>query len=654
MKKRILSALLALALLLSLPLGGSAKGWSFHGRRSVTLRADVSDIDNFIDGGRPAFDLALRRQLPQWAECSVKSHDRQLHVVIRFPFSSYEDYTEKLSVLLACEATVVHDPGDEVLLEAFRPELLLGFLESVLEISEGRTLADLMSTVDNTIELDGTEYSFTGSIAIRPRSQSPLVLEELHIRTVETEDGLLTRQITLRPQGGGEPSDRQRKKLREAGELQEQTDGSGGLLLTVTLEAESLSRLAELTMLCLDTACSVTERQTFREGRTVDAVRSEFIDLEPILTEDGSYSNIWTLPDGDEWHPQEGTLSYRRPFAFTAVTVTQDLSRHFGRKILKIRCSLGISLASHLHGDILEELEEKLIRGSTLDCWDEAGQRHYEISWSTWSRPELDGAATAILGRKAKWERSGSRLPWGTHELKQTACVTGLLEDMHRPDLLRMRYLLPWGSRVLVPDGAEPDFRVTNGDTVRLRWRQPVMENCVLWLLGLGLLLWALLALIRAVKRPVRKHARKKPSPKYLRQTAPAAPEPTPAPAPRMPRPVPTQPAPAPSEDGPVQYRASQLMDRQITDGAPEMKHPLKAPGKAFLLELERQRMAIGRQPSAPEAPVAQTAPPAPAAPQPPVRRRKRGVCPHCGGSIKDGYLYCMYCGGALDREGSG
>lgn len=701
MKKRILCAILALTLLLVLPLSGTAKDWGFQGQRSITFRADVSDIDNFINGGRPGFDLTLRRQLPQWAEYAVRSHDRDLHIKVSFLFDSYEDYLEKLSVLLGTRAVVIHDSGKGILLEAFHPVQLLGFLEGSLDISEGRALADLMTAIENSIELDGELYSFSGSIAIRGQGQSPAVLDALYIHTEEDADGLLTRQIILVPHGGDAAlSARQRKQMRGLGEYEEVPDPDG-TRMTVTLEARSLSRLAEMTMLCLDTVCSISEQQFFREGRTVDVRRSEFIDLAPILTEEAVYVNEWTVHDSSggsvTWYPQEEDLFYPRCFAFTNITVTQDLSRHFGRKVLTVHGSMGITLAKELHEDVLEELEGKLIRGCALECWDEAGQRHYKITYSSWTQAGLEEAALAILGRKAKWEHSGTWLPWGMLEVKQQSHVTGLLDDMHRPDQLRMRYLLPWGARVLEPSEAEPDFLLCSGDTVRLRWRQPVMENCVLWLLGMGILLWAVFALIRAIKERKARPARKTPSPRYLKLKAPAptqsAPDPTPVPAtaPQREEPLPMarQPVSAPvqspePDNRSVQYLASHMKDRVIAPGDQTMKRPLQAPSPAFVQELDRLQMTIGRQPaqtvaaeaSAPAAPpVSATAsmppspvpglsqsalkappipgqqpPEQPSSPMAPPRRRKRNICPHCGGAVKEGYFFCLHCGSPLDR----
>ena len=102
MKKKLLALLLTVILVLGmLSMSAFAEETdAFAGTRSVTLTADVSYLENYFIGGRQMLDLALRKGAPQWLNYQMDVENRDISIQISFDFSSAEDYTAKLQMLM--------------------------------------------------------------------------------------------------------------------------------------------------------------------------------------------------------------------------------------------------------------------------------------------------------------------------------------------------------------------------------------------------------------------------------------------------------------------------------------------------------------------------------------------------------------------------
>ena len=83
-----------------------ASAVAFKGTRVLELESDPSDMDNYINGGRAAFDLMLRKNAPEWLKFSVNSvlaGDKIETTVKEKALVTYvqQDWTEGAAVLLA-------------------------------------------------------------------------------------------------------------------------------------------------------------------------------------------------------------------------------------------------------------------------------------------------------------------------------------------------------------------------------------------------------------------------------------------------------------------------------------------------------------------------------------------------------------------------
>ena len=80
---------------------------SFYGSRTTVCRITQSDLENYVSGGRTSLEMLLSKNQHDWLTYSIESHERDLYIAISFAFDSYEDYTEKLSVLIKAEPVTI-------------------------------------------------------------------------------------------------------------------------------------------------------------------------------------------------------------------------------------------------------------------------------------------------------------------------------------------------------------------------------------------------------------------------------------------------------------------------------------------------------------------------------------------------------------------
>ena len=133
----------------------------FKGTRSIAVSVDLSDLDNYVNGGRSYLEAMIRTSSVDWLNYSTSVENMNLIITISFDFENYDDYYEKISYMLEYEPTIINN--ENMYVESFSTlEMLNYFLTNMqennlynLETSE----MNLFSEVSSDINFDtGTTY----------------------------------------------------------------------------------------------------------------------------------------------------------------------------------------------------------------------------------------------------------------------------------------------------------------------------------------------------------------------------------------------------------------------------------------------------------------------------------------------------------------
>ena len=521
-------------------------GAGFSGSRCVKFNADKSDLDNFIDGGRAAFDLVLRSSTPSWLSCELSSDGRDLSLTISFTFDTFEDYSAHLTELLVSAPNLVYSAGDEMLLlEGYSAPELLNFLQTILSSMnclKEKQLSDIFHVVFNEITVNANTHTFEQDrISIRPQNDTAVVFDSLEISTAGKKSGAYSRTITVQIDAsvsGEDDVNAVRKRFKKAGKVKD-TELSGAVAeISVTFDAKSQKEMTAKTMACLSAAVSVSEQQIYVDKSTVGVTRTEFFDLMELLrSEDTPFTYSFEYPSYyNSVSSEDDTVSvtetavtsrneayitfyYERGFAFSSVEITTDMSELFGKKARTVTLTAPVDLAVFYHDRIKEELQEHMVRGTVIDIFDEGGNRYYKLSFSSWFIKEVENFSKSVMNSPYSFDIYSSWLPFGECSLQESLTVNNLISDMAPADEITVRYSFPEIFRIMdtvyedgnasVSDNSVL-FSIGSTDAMRLEYRGiDIVKSTVLALALLVILVVALIVVIK-IKKKRKKSKRKK------------------------------------------------------------------------------------------------------------------------------------------------
>lgn len=406
-----------------------AKTKDFAGTRTVDFMADKSDISNFINGGRPAFDLALRKSTPEWLSYKFASAGQDLRLTLSFEFDSYEDYEGKLEQLLGQKPQIVYKIDNGIyLLESFNAEALLNFIGFAMNadgsLSE-RQLKDIFSSVENKMILNGKEYTFEKRMNIRPDGGKAVKFDKLSVRTQIGSDSCSRSVIAEIDTKFASEDDVERavSQFEVCGEVKKETLSETRYMLTVDFEAENMEELSQKTMTCLNAAVFFSSSEAYKDDETVKVVQTEYFDIETLLRnptkeavpfEDGSemiepspfyyeakYSeNEFSIYSDDEAVQVSGgtiaaenmstvTYMYEHPFTFSQAYMETKKSYPFGKITREVVFEVPITIASGYHEAVKKQLGENLSDGIVFDIYDEGMVRYYKLSYSSYFQEDI-------------------------------------------------------------------------------------------------------------------------------------------------------------------------------------------------------------------------------------------------------------------------
>ena len=479
MKKQICSIFLAIWFVFSLCLPvQAAQAEDFAGTRSVVFTTDWSDLENFVNGGRAAFDLVLRSNLPEWLTYDIRTHNRDFYFTLSFDFTSYDDYHQKMAALLGHSPSVLYETDEGLLLiENDACSDILNFLEP--RLTEGgylpeRELRDIFRLKHNRITINGNVYDTESNICILPEDALPISVDHLSIFTKTNKDASFTRTITARINTEGRsPRDlfKLEKAFNRAGSADTVKIDTKLYELTVSFNASSQAELGYQTTLCLNSPSFITERQSYVDRNTVSVEHMEFFDLEKLVTEEGNFDFTFTFPSYyqnpasdnsavvvyDSYIASENqsfiTYTFERKLQFSAIKITTDLSSHFGKIQRTILCTIPVDIASEFHKTITDKLRKNLINGSVMNIYDQDGMRHYAITFRSYWLEEIVEFTAAVLNSSQyalEWDRSW--IPFDTIQIHDRLDPDDIISNIVPADQITAVYILPEPSWIIPSD----------------------------------------------------------------------------------------------------------------------------------------------------------------------------------------------------------
>lgn len=429
----------------------------FTGVRTMELKADQSDIENFINGGRTAFDFVIRSHAPEWLNYTLKTVGRDAYLNFSFEFTSYDDYCAKLEELLQYAPSVVWiEDNGTLLVENFDSFELLNFFNSGLEEAGcliEKTPEELFSNITlDTIEINGEEHRIEGRVNIRPKGRESIKFDEVEMSTVGRKDGTFNRSIIVKLNSASKGQKNVEdiiERLCQMAKVKEEYLIEGGVKITADFEAYNSEDLVRKTMICLNATTSIQEMEEYVDDTTVRVKRVEFIDISSLLNENGVfrysyefpsyYQNVTGKEDSAVIINETSMVSqnesymecyYERGFQFDEIEIYSDFSSWFGKKKRTVKLNTDIDTAQFYHEVIKEELSNKLEKGMILDIYDDGKKRCYEISYSSYLMKEIEEFSEAILGSVCRMDIDESWIPFAQSTLKENILINEIIPQM--------------------------------------------------------------------------------------------------------------------------------------------------------------------------------------------------------------------------------
>lgn len=438
----------------------------FAGTRTIVFSGDKSDIENFIDGGRATFDIITRSAVPEWLTCSILSDNTAMLLTMEFSFASYEEYTSKLYELLTYYPAIYYSTENGLtLLESHDSTDLLNSIQSFFNakncINE-KNMNEIFSVKENRIILDGKEYSFEKSIAIRPEKIKLEKLKLLSVKTSSKDDGSYRRTITATVDSTRKSAiDNVKELLGNGGKIKESKDSEETTTLSVSFDAVNQTELVKTTMLCLGISTSITEKQSFKSDDTVSVERREFFDTEAILEENGEFEYTFSFSDeidfltaDEEKYSISGSTlkasnvsmiicSYDRGIKFSKAEMITDLSGFSGKIKRTVKFSMPTDIAQLYHEKIKKSVEKNLIKGTEFNIYDSGALRFYELNFSAFFNKDITEFSNEVLKSKGAFTYKDSWFPFGTSTLNETVSFAKTISDFVPADETVITYILP-------------------------------------------------------------------------------------------------------------------------------------------------------------------------------------------------------------------
>lgn len=454
---------------------------NFKGTRSIAIAVDLSDLDNYVNGGRTYLEAMIRRSSVDWLNYSTSVEDMNLVISISFDFDSFDDYYEKVTYMLGYEPTIINNKNMYV--ESFSTmEMINYFLDDMqennlynLETSE----MNLFSEVNSNITFDtGTTYESKNQRINESEDKDENIFKSLEVTTTYNEN--YERKICLKLDSFGEEDKKNyqelvKKRCDDLG-VECKIDDKGSIEFTINFEAKTENELSYYTMNILNVASGITTKQDYRKGGKIKVTFSEFIDIDTLLTEDGTFKYSFTGKDyykmlgaaDDEatgysekdsteyYSGRENTVSfeYSIPFEFEKITIITDFSSNYGKITRTIRLSTNISIAENMHEKIKDSLTKVLQDGMTLNIYDEGSKRNYDIVFSGFSVSKINNMTSKLVNGTADLKLKSKVFPFLWSSIDDKIEISKICDLVEHYNNINLEYVFKNGTEIKDNDGS--------------------------------------------------------------------------------------------------------------------------------------------------------------------------------------------------------
>lgn len=478
MKSRIFSLLFVLALMLSLMPGAPARADSadaFAGSRTVSFELDSSDVENFYDGGMTSLSLRLRMHAPSWLEFDVVKEERSVILTLRVPFTSFQDYQSKMDVLVSSVACILYRQEDGlVLVEDFPAADLLNFLHK--DAQEAEKLKTWVRLRENSLTLNNRTYKSDGEklrIGYDPEQQ--LRFRDVKVETWHSENGNLVRSLELYVTYADVKDARWQtiqERCKSLGHNVE--EGYGKASISVELQAKTHEELASLTAQCMDSVVRYKQWATL-EGDTLtvqwmerfflDGKVGEYVSMDYRYTLPASMENAVALsPDTEISEGKVGNrygksfihVQYQTPYVpgtqvpgldtsdSITLSVHTDAAGAFRRIRRTITLTAPVEQALGFHEELKDYLSEGMVKGTTLEIYDENDTRYYVLSFSSWFWKDIQEFSAPYL--QSSIDCRDSWIPMGESTFRES--FGDILPGFAGVEYVKLDYQFPGDSPV--------------------------------------------------------------------------------------------------------------------------------------------------------------------------------------------------------------
>lgn len=498
----------------------------FKGTRSIAVSVDLSDLDNYVNGGRSYLEAMIRTSSIDWLNYSTSVENINLIITISFDFESYDDYYEKVSYMLEYEPTIINN--ENMYVESFSTlEMLNYFMTNMqennlynLETSE----MNLFSEVSSDISFDtGTTYESKNQRINEVENQDENIFTSLEITTTYNEN--YEREIILKLDSFGEDDKKYYEEL-----IQKRCDDlgvkcnvntRGSVEFTINFEAKNENELSSYTMNVLNVASGITTKQDYRKGGNIKVTFSEFVDVDTLLTEDGTYKYSFTgkdyykmlgaTDDEVEGYSEEDSTEYYSgrnntvsfeysiPFEFEKITVITDFSNNFGKITRTIRMSTNISIAENMHEKIKQSLTDSLQNGMTLNIYDEGSDRYYDIVFSSFSTGKINSMTSELINGNANLEFKSKIVPFLWSSIEDNIEISNICDLVEHYNNVNLEYVFKSGTEIRDYEGST---YITESDSIQFSFKYLDIVKIVI----ICLVIIIILIIIVIVKNKFRKN----------------------------------------------------------------------------------------------------------------------------------------------------
>lgn len=405
----------------------------FTGVRTTICRISQSDLDNYVSGGRTSLEMLLSRNQQEWLSYGITSQERELLISLSFSFESYEDYEEKISILMKAVPVTTYGKEGQAYIENFSPEELFEFLNYSMkeyEMVDETDFIDFLEVHSDNIELNGETYSGTD---IRPQANArEIFFDSIDVDTEKDENGSWTRTIQMGV--SDEQSDTIFSELEQRCEQCGVSFESGRRTGTMSFSAQSETELIEKTMTVLQTTVNIRHFRYYQENGTVRNETKENIDVEPLLEKEGEFSYRLELPetyedlsaafqtpaadvsdgttedeDTEKTRVYENVISYsgkagkvkyyfNEEMMFDRIVVQTDLSDEMAAIVRTATFVVSGSIEEGCHEKIKDGLTQKFRDGYSMRIYEENGDQYYEVQFQSWFMRDIRDFTESILG----------------------------------------------------------------------------------------------------------------------------------------------------------------------------------------------------------------------------------------------------------------